>query len=62
MVLRASWPVRPSPVAGLVVEHNYSQAWSGVVFRRTDDLVETPAAKTPDATDDTTTQGGAGQG
>ena len=32
-------------VAGLVVEHNYSQAWSGVVFRRTDDLQNAPKAR-----------------
>ena len=29
-------------VAGLVVEHNYDQAWSGLVFRRTEDM-EDPA-------------------
>jgi len=27
-------------VAGLVVEHNFEQAWSGLVFRRTDDMVD----------------------
>ena len=27
-------------VTGLVVEHNFSQAWSGVVFRRTEDMEE----------------------
>ena len=32
-------------VAGLVVEHNYAQAWSGMVFRRTDDLEGAPKTK-----------------
>lgn len=27
-------------VAGLVVEHNYAQAWSGLVFRRTGDMTD----------------------
>ena len=27
-------------VAGLVVEHNYAQAWSGLVFRRTEDMTD----------------------
>ena len=29
-----------SSVAGLVVEHNYAQAWSGLVFRRTGDMTD----------------------
>ena len=27
-------------LAGLVVEHNYAQAWSGLVFRRTGDMTD----------------------
>ena len=30
-------------VAGLVVEHNYAQSWSGLVFRRTDAMEPPPA-------------------
>jgi hypothetical protein len=32
-------------VAGLVVEHNYAQAWSGLVFRRADDLQNAPETR-----------------
>ena len=32
-------------VAGLVVEHNYAQAWSGLVFRRTEDLEDSADAE-----------------
>ena len=39
-------------VAGLVVEHNYSQAWSGVVFRRTDDLENAPKTAEDDTDSD----------
>ena len=38
-------------VAGLVVEHNYAEAWSGLVFRRTQDLEDVaPDSSPPDGT------------
>ena len=40
-------------VAGLVVEHNYDRAWSGLVFRRVEDMEGAARNSSPsDATDD----------
>ncbi|MCY3811460.1 MAG: hypothetical protein OXH15_06670 [Gammaproteobacteria bacterium] len=39
-------------VAGLVVEHNYAQAWSGFVFRRAEDMDDQATGSGGDADDD----------
>ena len=39
-------------VAGLVVEHNYADAWSGLVFRRTEDMENNAEQGTADETAD----------
>ena len=53
-----------SAVAGFVVEHDYSEAWSGVVFRRKDPTVEEDDDEGGDSgdTDDTGDTSGGGSG
>ena len=39
-------------VAGLVVEHNYSEAWSGLVFRRTEAMEDERSGPSEDGSED----------
>ena len=41
-------------IAGLVVEHNYADAWSGLVFRRTEDMEDDAEDETEDETEEET--------